>query len=595
MIAELIAAFKDEIVKYADAQINELKQSLDDGLLAYTANWYEKINNVKTFLFSENSVKFDEVYVPLSLRFEKKVINLPQKVESLFKINNCLTILGHAGSGKTMLMKHSFLNLLQTGSKIPIIIELRKIDNAEMTLLEYVSSLVFKLNLARNESIFTRLMGEGRFVFFLDGYDEIKLDNRVKRTSEIEEFVDRYTKNYYLLTSRPGSGAENLSRFRSYHVCGMDEKQVKAFVEKQARHMSEDGNQMTKKILETIFDRRNKAFMDYLQNPLLLSMFILTFKYNPEIPSRRSEFYFNVFDTLYCKHDTTSKTGGYIHEKKCKMEKDFYFKVLQCFSYDSYFSSRFEFDNSYINSSFEKVKKKLETKFDNDNMIYDLSVAIGIFVLDGLTYNFPHRSMQEYFAASLISQSTEDVRKTMYSKIMPTKYSYDGFNFWSLCQEMDEYCFLKYFVIKILEEFREKLVSRRKESLKDEETILYNYLDLIEIYISFSADGQLKLLRRSANLYSSVLKYSTKVVGFSEKILDWLLSSEGKNELSKLHVDNESLIRLDVQNEQIANLLKASSLPSIMQVEYNKMEDYITKLETDIELKKKREINLLNL
>ena len=595
MIAELIAAFKDEIVKYADAQINELKQSLDDGLLAYTANWYEKINNVKTFLFSENSVKFDEVYVPLSLRFEKKVINLPQKVESLFKINNCLTILGHAGSGKTMLMKHSFLNLLQTGSKIPIIIELRKIDNAEMTLLEYVSSLVFKLNLARNESIFTRLMGEGRFVFFLDGYDEIKLDNRVKRTSEIEEFVDRYTKNYYLLTSRPGSGAENLSRFRSYHVCGMDEKQVKAFVEKQARHMSEDGNQMTKKILETIFDRRNKAFMDYLQNPLLLSMFILTFKYNPEIPSKRSEFYFNVFDTLYCKHDTTSKTGGYIHEKKCKMEKDFYFKVLQCFSYDSYFSSRFEFDNSYINSSFEKVKKKLETKFDNDNMIYDLSVAIGIFVLDGLTYNFPHRSMQEYFAASLISQSTEDVRKTMYSKIMPTKYSYDGFNFWSLCQEMDEYCFLKYFVIKILEEFREKLVSRRKESLKDEETILYNYLDLIEIYISFSADGQLKLLRRSANLYSSVLKYSTKVVGFSEKILDWLLSSEGKNELSKLHVDNESLIRLDVQNEQIANLLKASSLPSIMQVEYNKMEDYITKLETDIELKKKREINLLNL
>ena len=105
---ELISLFKDELVKTAGVFTDEIRQSLDDGLQSYTTNWYNKISNVKTFLFSENAVIFEEVYVPLSLQFQKKNINLPNDISSIFKISNCITILGHAGSGKTMLMKHSF-------------------------------------------------------------------------------------------------------------------------------------------------------------------------------------------------------------------------------------------------------------------------------------------------------------------------------------------------------------------------------------------------------------------------------------------------------------------------------------------------------
>ena len=224
MIFELITAFKDELIKATGALTDEIKQSIDNGLLNYTTNWYNKISNVKTYLFSENAVDFEEVYVPLSLQFQRKTINLPSDISSIFKINNCITILGHAGSGKTMLMKYSFLNILKSGSLIPVIIELRRIDNTPMSLSEYIASLVFKLNLARNKSIFTRLMDEGLFVFFFDGFDEISFQNKEKRTIEIEEFVDRYTKNCFMLTSRPGAGAEGLSRFRSYHVCDMSDE-----------------------------------------------------------------------------------------------------------------------------------------------------------------------------------------------------------------------------------------------------------------------------------------------------------------------------------------------------------------------------------
>ena len=80
MLFELISTFKEEILKVSRSQLDEIRQSIDDGLQAYTENWYNKISNVKTFVFSENAVSFEDIYVPLSLRFEKKTISLPQKV-----------------------------------------------------------------------------------------------------------------------------------------------------------------------------------------------------------------------------------------------------------------------------------------------------------------------------------------------------------------------------------------------------------------------------------------------------------------------------------------------------------------------------------
>ena len=115
MILEIIASFKDEILKLAGAQLDEIKQSLDDGLNEYTIGWRDKINKVKTYLFDENPVTFEDVYVPLNLKVGSTVIDIPEKIDALFRGSHCLSILGHAGSCKTMLMKHSFLKALDNG------------------------------------------------------------------------------------------------------------------------------------------------------------------------------------------------------------------------------------------------------------------------------------------------------------------------------------------------------------------------------------------------------------------------------------------------------------------------------------------------
>lgn len=596
MIFDIINNFKEDLFKTAGVQRNEIQQSLDEGLLQYIQNWYNKISNVKTFLFNENPVCFEDVYVPLSLRYEKKEIELPENVESLFKINNFISIVGHAGSGKTMLMKHSFLNVLQKSAYIPIIIELRRIDNTHMNLFEYISSSVFKINLVRNESIFNQLLSTGRFIFFLDGYDEISIKNKEERSAEIEEFTDRYNKNLFMLTSRPGAGAEILNRFRTYHVCKMDDKQIRLFVEKQTRFIDEEGDLIAKKIISTVFGSKNSTIKEYLSNPLLLSMFILTFKYTPELPSKKSGFYFNVFDTLYCKHDTTSKSGGYLHERKCKMEKDQYLSILQTFSYISYISSKYEFDTSYINAEFEKLKKKMSLKFHNDDMIYDLSVSIGIWVLDGLTYNFPHRSMQEYFAASLISKSEEDIRKIVYSRVLTQKYGYDGFNFWSLCEEMDEYCFLRYFVLDNLYQFKNDLLQPVDGLSNNHEIIMANYLDMIQVQIGLNRN-KVSFIRHSSNLYTSILRYLHRGVNFPDAIIDWILSQDvSLMEIIGFASSSDSpMIKLDIEKEQMKDYLLKSHLPDVLSNQYVKLIKLINNLEQELKDKRQHEIDILNI
>lgn len=598
MILEIISIFRDEILRIAGSQVDELRQSLDDGLNEYIVSWRDKINQVKTFLFDENPVNFEDIYVPLSLKtVGEKVIQIPDDIKNLFKGGNCISILGHAGSGKTMLMKHSFLKALDKGTYIPIIIELRRLDTVHLTLSEYISSAVFKLHLAKNLSIFNRMMSQGRFLFFFDGYDEISLGNKDSRTSEIEEIVDSYPNNLYWLSSRPGAGAENLERFRSCHVCDMNDDQVRCFVKKQTKLTDEDYDTIANKILKAIFQSNNSNISEYLHNPLLLSMFILTYRYNPEIPKRKSDFYYNVFDTLCVKHDTRSKSGVYLHDRKCKFEKDQYLQILRYFSFMTFFNGKYLFDVSYLNRKLSDIKSKYGLDFDNDNMIYDLSVAIAILVKDGIEYSFPHRSMQEYFAADLISTLQDNIKKDIiYKEVIKKNYGSDGFNFWTLCEELDELCFQSYFLIKNLNELEKILTKKREDTVNVKHTVFLNLMEAFNIEISVNKRG-LSSVRYTSSLPSTVSRYVLGHNSMIDAIFYWGMkySQEVLEFLDEVDMKND--FNVDIKPLQSVNkeIFLDSSLPGVLYDNYILLKKEIARLENNVKTKKLQEKDLINM
>lgn len=476
-IVTLIATFKQELLKVGSNIKNELDQCLDKGLQKYVENYKSKFRYTKTFIFRDNQVDFYDVYFPLTLRYKDEKIEIPNSIDNLFKRHRYITVLGYAGSGKTMLLKHCFLSCLKYSGQIPIVVEFRNLNSYEGTLLNYIQEYVFKMNIAKNNNILDRLLDAGKFTFLLDGFDEISLSLKERRISELDSFIDLYPHNNYFLTSRPDSNAENLQRFENYYVCKLGKKQIEEFINLQV-NLINDGGILEKKILDLIGKRENREYLSYLSSPLLLSMFILTFSNHPELPKQKNKFYYNVFDTLYSRHDTVSKSGGYVHEKKTSFEKNMFETVLKWFSYISFVNYKYNFDRQFLTETFQKIKETTNLNFIIEDLIYDLSVSISVLIKDGTLYTFPHRSLQEYFTALLISGMNENVKKEkIYNKTI-NKFGFDNeYNLWSLCEEMDRYCFVKYFLLERLDKIISKLEVSCDGSIT-KENIFHNMLGL---------------------------------------------------------------------------------------------------------------------
>jgi energy-coupling factor transporter ATP-binding protein EcfA2 len=462
----LINTFKNPLLELCTDIKDEVKFYFDTGIIEYVDSIRGKFLKTKTFLYRLENINFYDVYYPISLKNKSIEEFTVDNVESLFENSNYISIIGNAGCGKSMLLKHVFLMSIMQIVKIPIVIELRNLNDYNGSFFDYLNDLLAGKKLTPNKKILDRILTNGEFIFLLDGYDEIYSDNKNKLTAELIDFIDNYSKNYFFITSRPGANVESLPRFDSYSVNELNIDQVKVFINLQLKNCGDE--MLAKKIINVIDKPENDDYRSYLSSPLLLSMFIMTFNSYPEIPKSKSKFYWNVFETLCTKHDSFTKHGGYQHERKTGLQNEDFENILKWFSYISLFKGKYSFDDQYFTQLLKTIKDKLQLKCSITDLKEDLTVAISIIIIDGLEYKFPHKSLQEYFTALLIKEQKEDIKKEIYSNKLDniSNRTYGGFeNLWNLCNEIDSIPFKKYFVLRHLEFF---INSKKNISLKDE-------------------------------------------------------------------------------------------------------------------------------
>lgn len=162
---------KDELKTIYKAGKDEIKYLLDDGLLSYAISQKEKFEKLKTFLYQNDRVNFYDTFYPLDLLGIKAngssyTVSMDKNLIETFKDGNCVTIIGDAGSGKSMLMKHFFLYFLNYEMEIPLFIELRNLNSFDGSFYDYIIKSIFNNNLSPNNIILERIMSKGRFLFF---------------------------------------------------------------------------------------------------------------------------------------------------------------------------------------------------------------------------------------------------------------------------------------------------------------------------------------------------------------------------------------------------------------------------------------------
>ena len=462
LIEECRALFDDVY----DKSYDEVKQYINKGLKKYLEKHKTKYSKIKTLLRGNTPVYLYDIYYPLKLQ-AKKTIHSTDSVSKLFERCNYMTIIGDAGSGKSTLVKHLFLNSIQEKAGIPILIELRDLNEEEYDFEEYTKKVISLNQISVNKEILERLLLKGKFIFFLDGYDE--LNSKIKKSvvKDINSFIEQFTDNKFILTTRPFSDIEHLPLFHNFKMkdLSLEEGEIKGFIFKQLPEELE----LAKKIVESINSNKSTYIKSFLKNPLLLSLYILTFQSNASVPDKKYIFYRRVINALFSEHDSKTKLG-FVREKTSQLSQEEFESILKTFSFLSFFEGKFNFDEDYIYEKLKLIKDKNKNiKFDNNKFIYDLKSAIALWSDEDGIISFSHRSLQEYFASLFVKELNPEDNHRLYQKIInrfsDIRVLNEVENFISLLEEMDTLNFKKYYYLPLLEELNSQINGKDKKDI----------------------------------------------------------------------------------------------------------------------------------
>lgn len=419
-------------------------------------------NYIKTILHPEPIYLYD-IYQPLCISYNDKRYKT-DSIKYLFdEISNFITILGDAGSGKSTLTKYLFLNAIEENVGKPVLIELRNIGNEKLDFREYIINKIQRKGLSHSKNLTEWLLKHGKIVFFFDGYDEVSSRNLCELTDQLNDFIYQYKKNKYILTSRCYSNAKMLDIFHPVYLLPLTKSEMISLVNKQVQD-----EKIAQDIIKSINQDTKKYISEFLANPLLLCLYILTFKTYPDIPSKRHQFYRRVIDVLFMQHDSLTK-NSWVREKECNLDQDQYEKVLKMFSLLTLLDNEYIFSKDSLCRKLELIKNKIDSiYFDNNLFINDMKEKLCLWLEDGGYYQFLHRSIQTYFTTCYIKNLNGNKKQKMYTVILE-RIKQDkllGFkNLITLCEDMDSNDFYKYLLIPFLESILDKYILDTKESV----------------------------------------------------------------------------------------------------------------------------------
>lgn len=417
----------------------------------YLKNAYEKYSKIKTLLNKTEPKFLYDFFECNDLQKGNETID-PLDINNILQLSHFIIIDGNGGIGKSTMMKHLFINELTKKQFIPILFELKDYNNFEGTLKECIYKSITTLGCEFKNEYFEYALKNGSFLFLLDGYDEIsvtKVNNFVK---ELHELCDKYSDNYFIMSSRPSENFISFQRFTVLKSLPFSKEKAINLIRKL------DYDEVVKnKFIEQLDQELYDLHQSFASNPLLLTIMLLTYNDYAEIPDKLHVFYEQAFDTLYTKHDATK--SGYKRELKSNLSKDTFIKIFSAFCFVSYIKEMLVFSKDDLDEIFNKIKSN-EIEFDNENFLQDLLSAVCLMYNEGYEYRFTHRSFQEYFTARYILNLPDESQKKIYDKLINHK-SFD--NVLDMLFDMSRERFENNAVIPYLEKIEEECNEDRIE------------------------------------------------------------------------------------------------------------------------------------
>ena len=386
----------------------------------YLKNAKEKYSTIKTLLYSDQPKPFYDFYVcndierwiPVPSKFESvynvvKIENVT--VMSLSQCSRFVILAGTGGLGKSMMMRHLLLNAIESYSEtllIPVFIPLKDFDEHVDCLFDYMFLKMKNLCGDISAEQFGKVLEKGKCLLLFDGLDEIGSVHANQFERELEVFTDKYPDNNFVISSRPYQNFVSYSRFTVLHLKPFSKQQALMLVDNL--EFRPDEPIIKEKFRTALDDSLYVSHATFIQNPLLLTIMLLTFEQYAEVPSKMHQFYREAFAALSVKHDASK--GAYKRTLKTGLTAERLADYFAEFCCRSYYDEKFEMTedefSKYYNSLKEREKANDRTTTAGD-FLYDLCSNICLMYFESGKYYFAHRSFQEYFCALYFSKQKD--------------------------------------------------------------------------------------------------------------------------------------------------------------------------------------------
>lgn len=387
----------------------------------YLSRAYEKHSKKKTFLYEMqrdfygffvcNDVKRRETVCRSERRNDRKDDRVIENacVDSFEEERRFIVLSGTGGMGKSMMMTHFMLDTIdrnkETG-KVPVFVLLRDYNPAAGDLLDFIFGELKRHDVDLHLSDLVELLQSGKGVILFDGLDEIKSENCRRFYKEMENLADSYPEASYIVSSRPTMNFRGLSRFTVYDLQPFSQEQAVEMVGKLDQSVVDPVIQ--KDFIQDL--KRNrfgfdwKERMDFLGNPLFLTILLLAYEGNHDIPTERYLFYEQAYEAMAKKHDAAKALTREFATGLNSREFQNYFGEFCTITYEQ---EKYDFTPEEISAYFQEVIEANELGTTPEAFIEDVTGKICLIYEDGGKYYFIHRSFQEYFVAYFFSRQLE--------------------------------------------------------------------------------------------------------------------------------------------------------------------------------------------
>lgn len=440
VLKEIIDSLKPVISKFF--RDKKVEQEIEKYIQEYLYRISRKCSNINCLAYGNESKPLFDLYEPLTITNDSNQSFQVSNRSNVFTQDSQIIVVDSAGMGKSTLSKRLVLDLIENTHVVPIYIELRTLG--ESSIIDESKRL-----LGLPEGVSEKLVEELPLAFILDGLDEVTPKNIKRTVNEINAICINYPGTPTLLTSRNEGVLSNIQGFARYTISPLKKKEAY----KLLRNYDKTGK-ISGKLIEELKQLKTTSLVEFLKTPLYVSLLYLAYKYKPIIPRKKELFYYQVFQALYESHDL-SKDVGYVREKYSGLDFSDFNKVLKRFAFACLMSGgAVELDKDTAVKYLSDIIDKWEGISCSARSFYkDITSTVPLFIEEGSTVRWTHKSLMEYFSSTFICHDAKDNQKKILRRIVEHDDPFQFVNVLELCADIDYTAFRAEVMKEVLESY----------------------------------------------------------------------------------------------------------------------------------------------